>query len=43
MTQTIFAKGTEAAMKKWDEILRQMEANAPKGIERLAAKMNELV
>ena len=42
MTQTIGAKGPEELMKKWDETLRQMEISAPKGMEQLAAKLNQL-
>ena len=42
MTQTISAKGPEELMKKWDDTLRQMEIDAPKGMEQLVAKLNRL-
>ena len=42
MTQTISAHGPEIQMKKWADTLRQMEINAPKGMEQLAAKLDRL-
>ncbi len=42
MTQTISANGPDTEMKKWASTLRQMETNAPKGIEKLAAELERL-
>ena len=39
MTQKISAGGPDAEMKKWEDTLRQMEIDAPKGLEKLAAKL----
>ena len=42
MTQTISANGPDDEMKKWEGTLRQMEINAPKGLEKLAAAIQRL-
>jgi hypothetical protein len=42
MTQTTGASGPEELMKKWEDTLRQMERNAPKGMEMLESKLNRI-
>ena len=42
MTQVIRATGPASEMKKWHDTLRQMEVNAPKGLEKLANELNSL-
>lgn len=42
MTQLISADGPDAEMKKWEDTLRQMEINAPKGLEKLVAELDRL-
>ena len=42
MTQTIRAEGPADQMEKWQQTLRQMEINAPQGMKKLAAKLDQL-
>ncbi len=42
MTQTISAQGPDEKLAEWDGILKQMELDAPRGMKKLAALLDEL-
>ena len=39
LTQTITARGSEATLRAWSEVLEQMRATAPQAIEKLAVAL----